>query len=224
MGGLWASVGGILAKLKLIDAAFTSDTVVRSIMKLSFLLGAIHMSVAYLWRAVKLWPAPQALSQVGWAVFLWGMLLVVNTLVLEEPPHAASPYLLGVGALLVVLFTSPQKNVLKRLGLGLAAFPLDALGTLSDTISYIRLMAVGLASTILAVTFNSLAVEVAAGATWVAGVPVLVLGHGLNIGLAVIVLFAHGVRLNMLEFSKCLGISWNGYPYKPFAKRCEQEA
>jgi len=91
------------------------------------------------------------------------------------------------------------------------------MGTLSDTISYIRLMAVGLASTILATTFNDLAAQLAASATWLAGAPVLLFGHGLNIGLAMIAIFAHGVRLNMLEFSKCLGMSWSGYPYEPFS-------
>jgi V/A-type H+-transporting ATPase subunit I len=33
-----------------------------------------------------------------------------------------------------------------------------------------------------------------------------------------IALFAHGVRLNMLEFSNNLGMQWIGYSYKPFSK------
>lgn len=216
-GGGWARVGALLAKLKLIKGASSDENVVRDIMRLSFLLGAIHMSIAQLWRAAKLLPHPRALAHVGWAIFLWGMLLVVNTLVLEDQPHPALLYLLIGGGVLAIIFAHPSKNPLKMLARGLAAFPLEAMGTLSDTISYIRLMAVGLASTILAATFNDLATQLAASATWAAGVPVLIFGHGLNIGLAAIAIFAHGVRLNMLEFSKCLGMSWSGYPYEPFS-------
>jgi len=216
-GGVWAQVGAVLAKLKLIEGSSADENVVRDIMRLSFLLGAIHMSIAQLWRAAKLWPQLRALAHVGWAVFLWGMLLIVNILVLEDRPHPALPYLLIGGGALTILFTFPSKNPLKTIALGLANFPLEAMGTLSDTISYIRLMAVGLASTILATTFNDLAAQLAASATWLAGAPVLLFGHGLNIGLAMIAIFAHGVRLNMLEFSKCLGMSWSGYPYEPFS-------
>jgi len=75
-------------------------------------------------------------------------------------------------------------------------------------------MAVGLASSVLAVSFNEMALE--AGFLPVT-ILVLVLGHGLNIGLAMIAMFAHGVRLNMLEFCNNLGMEWAGYPYKPFS-------
>jgi V/A-type H+-transporting ATPase subunit I len=47
-------------------------------------------------------------------------------------------------------------------------------------------------------------------------VPILIFGHGLNIALATIAIFAHGVRLNMLEFSNHAGVQWNGYAYRPF--------
>jgi V/A-type H+-transporting ATPase subunit I len=47
--------------------------------------------------------------------------------------------------------------------------------------------------------------------------------HGLNVSLSIISLFAHGVRLNMLEFSNNLGMQWSGYAYEPFAKRHREE-
>jgi V/A-type H+/Na+-transporting ATPase subunit I len=222
-GGLLANIGALLAKLKLIEGTFTADTVVRDVMRLSFVIGTIHMSLGRLWLAARLFPSLKALAAVGWAIFLWGMLFVVQTLVLELPFPAIGPYLLGGGSLLVIGFTNPQKNILKTIGYGFADLPLSALSTLSDTISYIRLMAVGLASTILAATFNGLAAEVAVGGTWIAGALVLIIGHGLNIGLAVIALFAHGVRLNMLEFSQTLGMAWNGTKYKPFSSENAEE-
>jgi V/A-type H+-transporting ATPase subunit I len=58
---------------------------------------------------------------------------------------------------------------------------------------------------------------------WPLTIVILIFGHGLNLGLALIALFAHGVRLNMLEFSNNLGMQWTGYPYNPFLKRMIQE-
>lgn len=102
--------------------------------------------------------------------------------------------------------------------MGLAQFPLSMLSAFSDVISYVRLMAVGLASSVLAVSFNQMALD--AGFLSLT-ILVLVLGHALNIGLAMIAMFAHGVRLNMLEFGSNLGMQWTGYPYRPFACRTQ---
>ena len=75
----------------------------------------------------------------------------------------------------------------------------------------------GLASYFIASAFNTLSVQVAEAATWFAAAPVLLFGHGLNIGLATIAIFAHGVRLNMLEFSaNHMGMQWAGKEYDPF--------
>jgi len=228
-GGVWNSLYSVLGSLQVIGApketARETLTDVRlSITRIAFVIGAIHMSFAQLWRALGLWPNLKALANVGWALFLWGMLLIVNFLVLSDPLHPVTIYLLATGGAMTILFTAPSRNPVKTIGLGLASFPLAALGTLSDTISYIRLMAVGLASGILASTFNTLGAMLAESATWVAGGLVILLGHTLNVGLAVIALFAHGVRLNMLEFSNNLGMAWHGYAYKPFSQKKAQES
>jgi V/A-type H+-transporting ATPase subunit I len=145
---------------------------------------------------------------------------VVNMFVLQGPMtwQTPWPYLLIAGAVLAIGFASPGPNLAKVLGMGLAQFPLSMLSAFSDVISYVRLMAVGLASSVLAVSFNDMALQ--SGILPIT-ILVLVLGHGLNIGLALIAMFAHGVRLNMLEFGSNLGMEWAGYPYRPFAHRSE---
>jgi V/A-type H+/Na+-transporting ATPase subunit I len=130
------------------------------------------------------------------------------------------PYLLISGATLAIVFYQPSRNVLATIGAGLGQFPLSVMGAFSDVISYVRLMAVGLASSVLAANFNDLALGMG---HWSLTAVVLVLGHGLNIGLALVALFAHGVRLNMLEFASNLGMQWTGYPYDPFVERVAQE-
>ncbi len=192
------------------------------LMRISFLLGAIHLSLAHVWRAVRLFPDLRFLNQVGWALIMWGMLGVVQSFVLKSAFDWSTPwpYLLLVGGGLAILFLHPSRRVFHMLGLGLADMPLSILSSFSDIISYVRLMAVGLAGSVLAVSFNEIAFSLPSRAMTVV---VLILGHALNIGLVLIALFAHGVRLNMLEFSNNLGMQWTGHPYKPFLEQTKQE-
>lgn len=192
------------------------------LMRISFTMGAIHMSLAQLWGAVSLYPDLRFLNRVGWGIFIWGMLGVVQMFVLKGPMGWSTPwpYLLIGGGVLAVCFGHPSRNIAKMLGMGLADFPLSMLSAFSNVISYVRLMAVGLASAVLARSFNDLADGTG---TWLAAVPILLFGHGLTFALGLVALFAHGVRLNMLEFCSNLGMQWTGYPYQPFVNRTIKE-
>jgi len=222
-GGVWEPLGRALGRLQLVTVGL-EDNARNRLMRIAFTIGAIHLSFAHLWRARAAFPKASMLASVGWATFLWGMYGIVKRLVLNEPPEwsmmASTPYyyLLVAGAFLVLFFTRPSWNPLKALLSGLAAFPLSAIGTFSDIMSYVRLMAIGLAGSVLAVKFN----EMAAAAGWVGAIPILLLGHALNIALCLIALFAHGVRLNILEFSNNLGMEWSGYPYEPFSVKPQE--
>jgi V/A-type H+-transporting ATPase subunit I len=220
-GGVCATFFGVTlySPLIAIDLSESSRTFM---MRLCFWMGAVHLSIAQLWPAVGLFPDLRFLNRVGWAVFIWGMLGVVQMFVLRTPMgwETPWPYLLLSGAALAIVFSQPSWNVGKMLLLGLANFPLSMLSAFSDVISYVRLMAVGLASGVLAASFNNMAGEFG---SWPLAVLVLVFGHSLNLGLAMIAMFAHGVRLNMLEFCNNLGMQWTGYRYRPFSQRTNQE-
>jgi V/A-type H+-transporting ATPase subunit I len=193
------------------------------VMRIAFVMGAVHLGIAQLWQAVVLYPNLRFLNKVGWAVFICGMLGVVMMFVLgtEMTWQTPWPYCLIAGATLTILFCEPAARILKSLAIGFADFPLSLLSAFSDVISYVRLMAVGLASSVLAESFNEMALN---AGFWPLTVLILILGHGLNLGLALIALFAHGVRLNMLEFSNNLGMQWTGYAYAPFRARISQES
>lgn len=224
-GLLWGVLCGSFFGVVLYDPLLPVNLSERSrtlLMHISFTMGAIHLSLAQLWQAVRYWPDPRAISKVGWAVFVWGMYGVVRMFVLRMPMGWDTPWpmLLIVGAALAIVFHKPSRNVPLMIGAGLANFPLSMMSAFSDVISYVRLMAVGLASTVLASSFNDLAL----GMNYKpATILVLVFGHGLNVGLVLIAMFAHGVRLNMLEFATNLGMQWTGYPYDPFAEATAQE-
>ncbi len=220
-GTPWSAAGESLSRLQLIRGSVEQQA--QTIMKLSFIIAAIHLSLAQLRQALALAPNPCALAKLGWAVFLWGIFNTIWYLFFgsqqspPQPPHWLTPWLLSIGAGLAILFAYPGRNLSKTIGLGLASFPLTAIATFSDSISYIRLWGVGLASTIIAQTVNTLGAQTAGAATWFVGGFVVLFGHALNIAMCMIAILAHGVRLNMLEFSSNTGVQWAGYPYKPFA-------
>ena len=83
-------------------------------------------------------------------------------------------------------------------------------------ISYIRLFAVGLATLAIADTTNFLASGFGDGVVAiVAGVVILITGHGLNIVLGPMSVLVHGVRLNVLEFSGHANVTWSGITFEP---------
>ena len=93
----------------------------------------------------------------------------------------------------------------------------------SDIVSYIRLWAVGLAGGAISATVNDMAGPMLGGAIIFLGVLLLVFGHGLNMILNVLSVIVHGVRLNTLEFSSHLGMSWSGFAYEPFCEGADNK-
>jgi V/A-type H+-transporting ATPase subunit I len=116
-----------------------------------------------------------------------------------------------------VLFTSPQKNILKGLGQGLGALALNLVNSFTDVVSYIRLFAVGLATVAVADSFNRMALDIGFGSFFsgIAAALILFIGQGLNILLGPMSVLVHGVRLNVLEFCGHLNVTWSGFSYKP---------
>ena len=187
-------------------------------MQLCFLIGAIHLTVAHLTSALRNKKSLRALSQIGWIGIVWSLYFLAGTLVLrhEFPKMAKWPLLIGF--FLALVFTNPQKNIIKGVASTLGSLPLDIIGAFSDVVSYLRLFAVGYATVMVAYSFNTMALgnginNIISG--FIAAF-ILFLGHGLNIILGAMSIVVHGIRLNMLEFSGHLGMEWSGKEYKPF--------
>ena len=97
---------------------------------------------------------------------------------------------------------------------------LGVVNVFSDIVSYIRLWAVGLAGAAISNTVNTLAGPILGHAIlFIAAIVLLGFGHGLNMILNLLSVIVHGVRLNTLEFSQHLGVSWSGKKYQPFSER-----
>ncbi|HSJ15021.1 MAG TPA: hypothetical protein VK939_11430 [Longimicrobiales bacterium] len=226
-GGAIALLGRGLGLLQVVRG---SENETRTLLiQICFVLGAAHLILAHARRLFALVPDPRALMELGWCIVLAAMLGVIWILFFGRGEHGpllmrAAGLGLATGLALVVGFSHPEKPIGSRIGMGLAGSLLPMLGTFSDTLSYIRLMAVGLASYYLGSTFNLLAANTAHASSWLVGGVVLLAGHSLNIGLILIAIFAHGVRLNVLEFSSNAGVQWAGYAYAPFSDGSVKES
>ncbi len=179
-----------------------------------FILGAVHLSIAHVWRTIQKFPSPSFLSDIGWLALLWAMFSMARTLILGDSLSALAINMLIGGTVLIVFFTRPNWNPLKAIGPGLGDLALNVVNTFTDIVSYIRLFAVGLATVAVADATNTMANEV--GGIWF--YLIIALGHTINIVLALMAILVHGLRLNVLEFSGHLNMEWTGFNYTPFKK------
>ena len=97
-----------------------------------------------------------------------------------------------------------------------------ASGLLGDTLSYIRLFAIGLTGSILGGVFNTLAVTMTDGMNIVARaicmLLILLVGHSINIALCTISSLVHPLRLIFVEYYKNAEFEGGGKAYEPFRK------
>jgi V/A-type H+-transporting ATPase subunit I len=189
---------------------------VRFMQTFCFFLGALHLSLAHFWRALIKLPSPAALADAGWICVLWTAFFLARTLILGESFPGGGRWLILTGIVLVILFTNPQRNILKTIGEGLGTVALSLMNNFTDVVSYVRLFAVGLAGVAISETTNAMAAGLGGGfGALVAGVLIALIGHGLNLILGPMSVLVHGIRLNVLEFSSHANVAWSGIKYDP---------
>jgi V/A-type H+-transporting ATPase subunit I len=206
-------------KIFIIDqiSSFNPDST-SFIMQLTFIIGAIHLSIGHLLSAAKKSNSITAIADFGWILVLWGVYFIANNIVLGKEMAKATMPLLIAGASIILLFANFQKNIIKGILITLGNLPLSIISSFSDIVSYIRLFAVGLATVIVATSFNGMAVGSGINSIFsgIIAAIILLLGHSINLVLCGMSILVHGVRLNMLEFSGHVGVQWTGKPYQPF--------
>ena len=189
------------------------------LMFLCFLIGALHLSLAHIWRLILLWPSPRVLAQIGWILITWGMFSAACTLVLFHHFPDVMILALGLGFILVVGFMRPLRELASQ-WTDFIRLPLDVISQFVDVVSYVRLFAVGTATVAVAQAFNQMALSLGFEhvLSGLGAALILFLGHSMNIALAGMGVLVHGVRLNTLEFATHAGITWSGRAYQPFAQ------
>ncbi|MDR2245921.1 MAG: V-type ATP synthase subunit I [Treponema sp.] len=208
-----------------------SSIVQQNLMIFCFTLALLQLSIGHILAIIK-GKTLKALADIGSIAMVVGMYCIVLALIASNeyrsiPLLMPAVYLFGGGFLLNFLFANYEGNfglsVLESLK-NIISVILGIANVFSDIMSYIRLWAVGLAGAAIASTVNAMAGPLFGHfILFVFGVVLLVFGHGLNLVLNVLSVLVHGVRLNTLEFSGHVGLTWSGYAYRPFAKRINKE-
>lgn len=128
----------------------------------------------------------------------------------------------AIGLVVAYLYNTPGKNIFLNIGTGLWNTYNMASGLLGDTLSYIRLFAIGLTGSILGGVFNDLAISMTEGLNIVARIIcmllILLIGHSINIALCTISSLVHPLRLIFVEYYKNAAFEGGGKAYEPFKK------
>ncbi len=207
-------------------------TTAQNVQIFCFTLALVQLSVAHVKGAVRNAGSLKMLGDIGSILQLIGIYYVVLSLVVNSavfglgrviagiPVGTVAIGLVGVGFATSFIFSNYEGNLLQSVISSLkdiVSMLLGVVNVFSDIVSYIRLWAVGLAGSAISATVNELASPMLGKLVFVIfAVVILVFGHGLNMILNVLSVIVHGIRLNTLEFSSHLGMSWSGHKYKPF--------
>ncbi len=183
-----------------------------TVLVIGAIIGFIHLNIGLIIGTINEWQHHgfvHALeAKISWMILESGAILGVMSTLHLIPLH----YLVGVvvailGVVLLVIGEGVQ---------GIVEIP----AILSQTLSYMRLGAVGLAGVGLAVVINEkLALPfIDRGGIFIfIGIIIMLLGHLINLLLGVIGPFLHGVRLHYVEFFSKF-YRGGGVTYEPFAK------
>lgn len=209
-------------------------TTAQNLQIFCFTLGFLQLSVAHFKGIARYHKSLKMLGELGSLLQLWGMFYVVLNMVVSSQVFAFDELIYGVpvgkvsiglvafGFALSFVFSnydgSIGKSILESCK-NIISVLLGVVNVFSDIVSYIRLWAVGLAGAAISNTVNTMAGPILGHAIlFIAAIILLVFGHGLNMVLNLLSVIVHGVRLNTLEFSNHLGMSWSGFKYAPFAE------
>ena len=221
---------------KIWSLPWTSDgvglTTSQNLQIFCFTLALIQLTVAHIKGAVRNRRTVKMLGDIGSILQLIGIYYLVLSLVVNAevfsfgliiggiPIGTVAIALIAVGFCLSFVFSNYEGSIIKSILSSLTNIVSVLLGVVnmfSDIVSYIRLWAVGLAGAAISATVNELAGPLLGNFMFmILAIILLGFGHGLNMILNILSVIVHGIRLNTLEFSSHLNMSWSGHKFKPF--------
>ena len=151
-------------------------------------------------------------DQGGWYLFLTGLIL----LVLPQTRTVGQWMAIGGAAVLILTQGRSQKNPIMKFLSGLLSL-YDVTGFLSDVLSYSRLLALGLATGVIATAINSMGGLLPKGPVGFLALAILLAGgHLFNLLISGLGSYVHTSRLQYIEyFGKFF--DGGGKAFRPFA-------
>ena len=212
-------------------------TTAQNLQIFCFSLALIQLTVAHIKGAVRNKRSIKMLGDIGSILQLLGIYYLVLSLVVNAevfsfgltigviPIGTAAISLIGVGFVLSFVFSNYEGSIIKSILSSLkniVSVLLGVVNVFSDIVSYIRLWAVGIAGAAISATVNELVSPLLGNFMFmIFAIVLLVFGHGLNMILNILSVIVHGIRLNTLEFSSHLDMSWSGHKFKPFKEQID---
>lgn len=200
-----------------------------NLMTISVVIGLIQIIFGKVVAAIKI--KMQKGTKYSIAPFAWTFVITFGLLAVALGKYKPdfSPLVTNIfygiailGFAVALFYNTPGKNPLLNFGTGLWNTYNTVSGLLGDTLSYIRLFAIGLTGAILGSVFNTLAIEQTAGMNIFVRIIVMLLillvGHAINFGLTMIGSLVHPLRLVFVEYFKNSEFEGGGESYTPFKK------
>ncbi|MBN1885763.1 MAG: hypothetical protein JW876_09620 [Candidatus Krumholzibacteriota bacterium] len=197
-----------------------------TMLNISFLMGIVHllfgMGIRMVANLKARLVADAVCDQLFWMLFIVALAPLGFRGILggEVPDPIFDAAAKGAGVLAVLIFLSGgrrAKNIAGKIFKGLVGF-YDVVSYFGDVLSYARLLALGLATSAIAIAVNDIAAMVMGlpyYTGYVAMVLVLLGGHLFNLAVNTLGAFVHSGRLQYLEF---FGKFFNGggREFRPF--------
>ena len=167
----------------------------------------------------------KAISQIGklFIVFgvIWIFLADMQEMAALQQFGILRQILLVAGVLLVLFFHDMEQALPVRAASGLLPLFFIFTGILGDVLSYVRLFALGVASSVLGLVVNQIGMQIMENGWWgvIIAVVFLLFGHTLNFCIAVLGSFVHPLRLTFVEFYNNAQFKGGGKQYRPFRKQ-----
>ncbi len=199
-----------------------------TILAVSFILGYIHIFVGLALKATLLIRRGKALDaffDVGmWAIVLLGLPMLAATagesflgatLASQISTVGMWLSLIGVAGLILTQGRDKKNPFMKLMGGVMSLY--DITGYFSDLLSYSRILALGLATGVIATVVNQIGTLMGGGIiSAILFVAIFVFGHAMNLAINALGSYVHAARLQYVEFFGKF-YEGGGKPFAPLA-------
>lgn len=199
----------------------------------SMIFGLVHLFTGLLMKGYLSWRSKDFSTLVFDVLFWLGLLLACVVILIDsEMVQSIFNYSLSLPLIVIkigqivamicaigIVLTNGRESKNPAIRVAKGAYALYGIsGWLSDVLSYARLLALGLATGVIASVINLMASMVGASGNIIGiilFIIVCVIGHILNLGINALGAYVHAIRLEYVEFFGKF-YEGGGSPFKPF--------